>query len=86
MPDSFFEVEHSTDIQNSLLKFDDLIDFSARMFIVADSVRKDEYEKKIKYSAFTDLVQNNRVKFLSYNELEKYYTMEIEKQKFKTIL
>lgn len=86
MPDSFFEVEHSTDIQNSLLKFDDLIDFSARMFIVADSVRKDEYEKKIRYSAFTDLVKNNRVKFLSYNELEKYYTIEIEKQKFETIL
>ena len=86
MPDSFFEVEYSTDIQNSLLKFDDLIDFSARMFIVADSVRKDEYEKKIRYSAFTDLVKNNRVKFLSYNELEKYYTIEIEKQKFETIL
>ena len=86
MPDSFFEVEHSTDIQNSLLKFDDLIDFSARMYIVADSARKDEYEKKIKYSAFTELVQNNRVRFLSYNELEKYYTIEIEKQKFETIL
>ncbi len=86
MPDSFFEVEHSTDIQNSLLKFDDLIDFSARMYIVADLARKDEYEKKIKYSAFTELVQNNRVRFLSYNELEKYYTIEIEKQKFETIL
>ena len=86
MPNSFFEVEHSTDIQNSLLKFDDLIDFSARMFIVADSVRKHEYEKKIRYSAFTDLIKNNRVEFLSYNELEKYYTIEIEKQKFETIL
>lgn len=86
MPDSFFEVEHSTDIQNSLLKFDDLIDFSARMYIVADLARKDEYEKKIKYSAFTELVQNNRVRFLSYNELEKYYTIEMEKQKFETIL
>ena len=86
MPDSFFEVEHSTDIQNSLLKFDDLIDFSARMYIVADLARKDEYEKKIKYSAFTELVQNNRVRFLSYNEIEKYYTIEMEKQKFETIL
>src|SRR5690625_3475011 len=26
-PDSFFEVEHTTDIQNSLLKFNDLRDF-----------------------------------------------------------
>jgi len=52
MPDSFFEVEHSTDIQNSLLKFEDLIDFSARMFIVADAVRKEEYQKKMNYDAF----------------------------------
>ena len=36
MPHSFFEVEHSTDIQNSLLKFIDLQDFAARMVIVAD--------------------------------------------------
>lgn len=27
MPNSLFEVEHSTDIQNSLLKFSDLQDF-----------------------------------------------------------
>jgi hypothetical protein len=38
MPHSFFEVEHSTDIQNSLLKFNDLQDFQSRMFIVADKV------------------------------------------------
>ena len=31
MPHSFFEVEHSTDIQNSLLKFNDLQDFHSRM-------------------------------------------------------
>lgn len=36
MPHSFFEIEHSTDIQNSLLKFNDLQDFYVRMVIVAD--------------------------------------------------
>ena len=86
MPDSFFEVEHSTDIYNSLLKFNYLIDFSARMFIVASSLRKREYQTKIENSAFNDLVQNKRVKFLSYDELEKYYSLEIEKQKFETVL
>lgn len=55
MPHSFFEIEHSTDIRNSLLKFNDLQDFSARMFIVADNKRKSEYISKIKFSSFKDL-------------------------------
>ena len=66
MPHSLFEVEHSTDIQNSLLKFNDLTDFHTRMIIVADKVRKSEYEKKIKYSSFFDLAEEKRVQFLSY--------------------
>ena len=47
MPCHFFEVEHSTDIQNSLLKFFDLQDFYSKMFIVADIKRKEEYKRKI---------------------------------------
>ena len=43
MPHSFFEIEHSTDIQNSLLKFNDLQDFYVRMAIVADIKRKPEF-------------------------------------------
>lgn len=46
MPHSFFEIEHSTDIQNSLLKFNDLQDFYVRMAIVADIKRKPEFEAK----------------------------------------
>lgn len=84
MPASLFEVEHSTDIQNSLLKFNDLRDFSARMIIVADQCRKEEYLKKIHYSSFTDLIE--RVSFLSYNDLNKQYEMEIQKQHFETII
>jgi len=42
MPSVLFEVEHSTDIQNSLLKFIELQDFNTNFFIVADKVRKDE--------------------------------------------
>ena len=86
MPHSLFEVEHSTDIQNSLLKFNDLTDFHTRMIIVADKVRKSEYEKKIKYSSFFDLAEEKRVQFLSYETLEKQYNQEIEKQSFETVL
>ena len=64
MPDSFFEVEHSTDIQNSLEKFNDLRDFYAKMYIVADENRFAEYEKKMEYTSFT-MLKKKRKGFLS---------------------
>lgn len=86
MPDSLFEIEHSTDIQNSLLKFNDLQDFNVRMTIVADVKRKPEFEKKMSYHAFYELRQKKRVSFLSYEELVKQYEMELEKQSFGFII
>lgn len=73
MPHSFFEVEHSTDIQNSLLKFCDLQDFYARMVIVADNYRKDEFIRKLGETAFRDLREKKRVSFLSYDDLDQQY-------------
>lgn len=84
MPNSLFEVEHSTDIQNSLLKFNDLQDFYSRMIIVADDLRKREFETKILYSAFEDIKQ--RVKFLGYESLVEQYENEIKKQKYEFII
>ena len=83
MPSKLFEVEHTTDIQNSLLKFVDLQDFFVDYFIVADSNRKYEFENKISYSAFIDI--KNRTKFMSYDDLSElhtktFQTMSIERQ------
>ena len=86
MPHSFFEVEHSTDIQNSLLKFNDLQDFHSRMVIVADNKRRDEYLKKIKYSSFTDLNKENRVSFMDYETLSRQYESIIEQQQYEFLL
>lgn len=86
MPHSFFEVEHSTDIQNSLLKFNDLQDFSARMVIVADEKRHNEFKTKLGYSAFEDLSKNNRVLFLNYTSLEKQYELTLKKQQFEVVI
>jgi len=86
MPHSFFEVEHSTDIQNSLLKFSDLQDFYSRMVIVANSKRKDEYLNKLNYSSFKNLLNSNRVSFMDYEALNKQYEGIIEQQKFEFIL
>jgi hypothetical protein len=84
MPHSFFEVEHSTNIQNSLLKFNDLQDFNTRMIIVADKVKKKEYESKIKYSSFKEI--GKRVNFISYEALTKQYEALIEQQTHEIIL
>lgn len=84
MPHSFFEVEHSTDIQNSLLKFNELQDFSSRMIIVADASRKKEYESKVKYSSFKNII--SRIKFLDYEGLNKQYENELELQKYDVLL
>ena len=43
----FYEVEHTTDIKNSLSKFYELQDFFAGFFIVASSERETEYNDKI---------------------------------------
>lgn len=80
MPSSFFEVEHSTDIQNSLLKFCDLQDFYSKMFIVADERRYQEFEIKSRLNGLKDI--RNRVEFLGYNNLIKLYENEV----FKTSL
>lgn len=86
MPTSFFEIEHSTDIQNSLLKFNDLQDFYVRMVIVADKLRKNEFETKMNYSAFSELNKNHRVYFLTYDSLIRQYEQQMEKQKFDIII
>ena len=50
LPSCFYEVEHSTNIINSLNKFYELQDFRSKFFIVADSRRKAEFEDKISQS------------------------------------
>ena len=70
-------MEHSTDIQNSLLKFCDLQDFNARMVIVADDYRKEEFMRKLNETAFRDLQNMNRVNFLSYDELGRQYEIAV---------
>ena len=84
MPNSLFEVEHSTDIQNSLVKFNDLQDFNARMIIVADNRRREEFEKKKNYAALKDI--KTRVQFLDYEVLSKQYEQAIENQHFAVLI
>ena len=71
MPSNFYEVEHTTDIKNSLSKFYELQDFNAGFYIVADASRKKEYEDKLHVSIFAPI--EKRVKFLNYEQVVDMY-------------
>ena len=71
MPLNFYEVEHTTDIKNSLSKFYELQDFHAGFYIVADISRKKEYEDKLHVSMFSPI--EKRVKFLDYERISAVY-------------
>lgn len=72
MPNSFFEIEYSTNIQNSLLKFFDFQDFSSKFFIVADEVRHREFDSKIRSPIFSPIIE--RVRFLNYDKVADWHT------------
>ena len=76
LPNSFYEVKHSTDFKNSLNKFYELQDFNARMFIVADKKRQREYEGVLRASIYEQIAQ--KVKFASYEDISRQLERESE--------
>jgi len=80
---SAFEVEHSTDIQNSLLKFNDLQDFYTSFYIVSSLKRKEEFLKKVNYSSFREI--KNRVKFIDYQYVSDLHTKMSELNSIKQL-
>ena len=81
MPSQLFEVEHTTDIKNSLLKFVELQDFAARFCIVADAARQREFESKLGAAAFR--VLRNRVGFLDYETVSVHHSRAYEVAAFE---
>lgn len=74
MPNRFYEVEHSTDIRNSLDKFHELQDFRADFFIVADESRHKQFESIMERTIYKDIV--GYVRFFNYENLVKQYEKE----------
>lgn len=72
MPEALFEVEHSTDMKNSLVKYVELQDFRTQMFIVADESRSRQFQDVLSFQAFRPI--RKYVQFLGYEELSDYYT------------
>ena len=71
-PNSFFEIEHSTDIYHSLLKFVEFQDFRISFYIVADNLRRTEFENKISQTAFVSI--KPFVKFWDYDAVSELHT------------
>jgi len=72
MPTALFEVEHSTDMKNSLVKYVELQDFRTDMIVVADKCRSRQFEQTLSLQAFRPI--QRFVRFLGYQELSDYYT------------
>jgi len=72
LPKAFFEIEHSTDIHNSLLKFTEFQDFRINFFIVADATRRREFDAKVAYAAFAPI--RTEVRFLDYEAVSELHT------------
>lgn len=71
LPYAFFEVEHSTDIRNSLQKFVEFQDFRIKFRIVADSVRRQDFESKIASHIFAPI--RSTVRFIDYDKLFEWH-------------
>jgi len=72
MPSKLFEIEHTTVIYNSLLKFVELQDFYTRYYIVADDIRRKEFKLKLSLQAFSPIFK--RVGFWSYDDVAELHT------------
>ena len=81
-PQAFFEVEHSTDILNSLSKFAEFQDFQVEFNIVADAARQNEFMRKLARSSLTAI--QSRVKFVSYEAVSQYHTKLCELAQLQT--
>lgn len=81
MPNTFFEVEHTTPIQLSMLKFLELQDFHVNFRIVAHKTRKNEFQDKVKLGTFEPIF--SRTKFISYDLLAELHAKTYELSKLE---
>ncbi len=71
-PHAFFEIEHSTNFQNSLIKYADLQDFKARFYMVSPAEKRRKFEDLIGRDIFKDI--KNRVHFKDYGSISNWHT------------
>lgn len=72
MPAALFEVEHTTDMTRSMIKFNELRDFRTEMYIVANQINRGKFEKIKALDTFKNI--RKFVTFLPYDTLSKDYS------------
>ncbi len=80
-PYSFFEVEFTTDFQNSLLKFTELQDFYAKFYIVSHKAREIEFRRTLAYNVFETI--EDRIKFVDYDYISNLHAKSYELYKIQ---
>ncbi len=84
MPASVFEVEHSTDMKNSLVKFVELQDFRTDMVIVSDISRRRQFDATISLNAFQPI--KHFVGFWSYQQLSELHSKTFELKAIQDVM
>ena len=69
-----FEVSHTTDITKDATALRDLASITERVFIVAPDNRRGEFEKLKKSPQFKPLLNEGKLRFISYSELLSLYS------------
>ena len=75
-PAYIFEIEHSTDFKNALLKFLELQDFNVQMYVISQKERKGEFLLRSEYSAFAPI--KGKTHFVTYEEVAQWYAKSYE--------
>lgn len=83
-PSNVIEVEHSTNFRNAFLKFLELQDFVTKMIIVAPQERREQFDREIMSTPFEMI--NKKIKFTSYDDVEKIYSTSMALKSLKNVL
>jgi hypothetical protein len=75
-PAYVFEIEHSTDFKNALLKFLELQDFNVQMYIASYKEREREFLSKSEFSGFKPI--KGKTHFITYEEVSQWHAKSYE--------
>lgn len=78
LPNAFFEIENSTNFQNSLSKFYDLQDYNAKFYVIAPISRRREYENILNRNLFKQIRNIIRLEFMNYDDISELHSKTSE--------
>lgn len=70
-PTHAFEVEHTTDITKGLLRLYQIHKLRIKMFVIADEVSKEKFQKEVQKNPFSKIKQD--FIFKNYQELDEFF-------------